>query len=150
MAAKLKVFTWSDGFHAYTVATTSRAKALSAWGVTRDLFKDGDAREITGGPDHDAALATPGDTVKRGLTVDIGKVKPVAKLKAPSKADQERVAALERELASLKADHEAAAAALAQRRARLDQDEEVLERDHAKSLRDLQARLEAARRKLDG
>lgn len=28
--AKLKVFTWSDGFHAYTVATTSRARALAA------------------------------------------------------------------------------------------------------------------------
>ena len=50
MAAKLKVWRWSDGSHADTVATTSRAKALAAWGVTRDLFKDGDAREITEGP----------------------------------------------------------------------------------------------------
>ncbi len=27
--AKLKVFTWSDGFHAFTVATTSRPRALA-------------------------------------------------------------------------------------------------------------------------
>ncbi len=56
----------SDGFHAYTVATTSRAKALAAWGVTRDLFKDRDAAELTTGADYDTALAQPGETVRRG------------------------------------------------------------------------------------
>ena len=43
MAAKLKVFRYSDGFHAWTVAASSRPKALAAWGVKRDLFKDGSA-----------------------------------------------------------------------------------------------------------
>jgi len=28
-----RVFTWSDGLHAYTVAVSSKAKALAAWGV---------------------------------------------------------------------------------------------------------------------
>ena len=35
MAAKLKVFRYADGFHSWTVAASSRAKALAAWGVTR-------------------------------------------------------------------------------------------------------------------
>jgi hypothetical protein len=49
MARKLKVFSWSDGLHDYTVAATSRAKALEAWDVGRDLFKDGTAKEISEG-----------------------------------------------------------------------------------------------------
>ena len=53
MAARLKVFTWSDGFHAFTVAASSRPKALAAWGVGQDLFKSGLARQIEQGPDHD-------------------------------------------------------------------------------------------------
>jgi hypothetical protein len=44
--AGLKVFSWSDGFHAFTVAASSRPKALAAWGMSRDIFKDGLAHEI--------------------------------------------------------------------------------------------------------
>ena len=72
--ARLKVFSWSDGLHAYTVATTSRAKALAAWGFSRDLFKDGEAEEIKAGIDHDRALAQPGVTVRRGLGASAGDV----------------------------------------------------------------------------
>ncbi|MBF6603782.1 MAG: hypothetical protein ITG03_12555, partial [Sphingorhabdus sp.] len=50
MAQKLKVFAWSDGFHAFTVATSSKPKALAAWGMGQDIFKSGLAREI-----HDGA-----------------------------------------------------------------------------------------------
>ena len=56
MARKLKVFCYTDGFHSWTVAAPSRAKALEAWGVKRDLFKDGSAREIDVGPDKAAAF----------------------------------------------------------------------------------------------
>jgi hypothetical protein len=59
MARKLKVFSWSDGLHDYTVAASSRAKALEAWDVGRDLFKDGTAREVSEGEARDAALAEP-------------------------------------------------------------------------------------------
>lgn len=148
MAAKLKVFTWSDGFHAYTVAATSRAKALAAWGVTRDLFKDGDASEIASGADHDAALADPGETIKRGLNVDIGKIRTVAKQAAPKTVDVKRVAALEREVAALEAEHETAVAKLMRERERLDEDETAMRADFEARLEDAHARLKAARKKL--
>ena len=74
MAAKLKVFTWSDGFHAFTVATSSRPKALEAWGSKQDLFATGLASQLSGGPDYEAALASPGEVVERGLAIDVGKI----------------------------------------------------------------------------
>ena len=64
MARKPRVFTWSDGLHAYTVATTGKARALEAWDVARDLFKDGEAQEIFDGPDHAAALKKPGRSIR--------------------------------------------------------------------------------------
>ena len=72
MARALKTFCYSDGFHAWTVAATSRPRALAAFGVKRDLFKDGSAKEIDSGPDRDAALNAPGELIERGLSVDIG------------------------------------------------------------------------------
>jgi hypothetical protein len=148
MAAKLKVFTWSDGFHAYTVATTSRAKALAEWGVTRDLFKDGDAVEIASGADHDAALAKPGETIRRGLSVDVGKVALVTKAKPPSKGEVERVAKLERDLAALADAHEAAVAKLDDRRARLEDEAAAVEADYRARSEATAKDLETARRKL--
>ncbi len=148
--AKLKVFTWSDGFHAYTVAATSRAKALAAWGVTRDLFKDGEASEVSAGADHDAALARPGETIRRGLSVDVGQVKAVSKPRAPKKAAVERVATLEREVAALTAEHAAASEKIREERKRLDEAEAALDQDYDQRLRRLRTLLKAARRKLEG
>ena len=65
LAAPLKVFEWSDGVHTYTVAVSSRAKALAAWGVRQDLFASGTAREHAESPDAEAARAHPGQIVKR-------------------------------------------------------------------------------------
>ena len=148
--AKLKVFTWSDGFHAYTVATTSRAKALSAWGVARDLFKDGDATEITEGGDHDAALAEPGQIIRRGLSVDVGKVSPVAKVKAPDKAAALQVARLERDLDDLTAAHDAARADIDDRRSRLDEEAATIEQTFRETSETARKALAKARRGLPG
>jgi hypothetical protein len=129
MARRLKVFCWSDGLHAYTVATSSRAKALAAWGFNRDLFRDGEAREIKEGADHDRALAAPGVTVKRGLGTDAGDVealkpaKPKREPARPSRADMARVARLEADLAALAADRDARRAAIERQRQTLAQDE---------------------------
>jgi len=71
MAAKLKVFSWSDGLHVWSVATTSRPKALEAWGATQDLFKTGMAAELEGGEDYDAALKAPGKVLERTLDVSV-------------------------------------------------------------------------------
>ncbi|MBJ7319248.1 MAG: hypothetical protein JHC96_10650 [Brevundimonas sp.] len=68
MAPRLKVFTWSDGFHAFTVAASSRPKALEAWGAKQDLFATGLASQLSGGPDHDAALAAPGEVIWRSMS----------------------------------------------------------------------------------
>lgn len=148
--AKLKVFTWSDGFHAYTVATTSRAKALAEWGVARDLFKDGDASEIVSGADHDAALAKPGETIRRGLGVDVGKTSSVLKPKSPDMAAVKRVAELERELAASTVAHDAALAKLDDRRRRLEEDAADLDRDFRARSEAAAKALRAARRKLRG
>lgn len=127
MARKLKVFTWSDGLHDYTVATSSRAKALEAWDVGRDLFKDGTAQEITEGAGHDAAVAAPDTVITRaagGLDAAL-KGLPNAP-RGPSKAQKarsERLAALRADLEAVEDEAEASELAFAERRAALDAEE---------------------------
>lgn len=114
MAPRLKVFTWSDGFHAFTVAASSRPKALEAWGSKQDLFATGLASQLSGGPDHDAALAAPGEVIERGLAIDVGKIGKAARPKAagPSKARRAKFERLQAELDRLDADHQAASSSL--------------------------------------
>jgi FtsZ-binding cell division protein ZapB len=150
MARRLKVFTWSDGFHVWTVAASSRAKALEAWGFERDLFKDGSAREITEGEDYDRAQAQPGEPIKRGLTVDVGQVetmrKPSAKkVDAARDAGRKRIAALEVELQTLDEIQAAEAADLDARREALEREAATLAARHKAARDKLKARLKAAR-----
>ncbi|MBJ7446218.1 MAG: hypothetical protein JHC81_01685 [Brevundimonas sp.] len=107
MAARLKVFTWSDGFHAFTIATTSRPKALDAWGSKQDLFASGLASELSGGSDYDAAIAAPDEVIERGLAVDIGKITKAKSrtTNSASKAKKRKQDALERRLADLDTAH---------------------------------------------
>lgn len=153
MARKLKVFCYSDGFHSWTVAASSRAKALEAWGVRRDLFKDGAAREIDVGPDREAALAAPGELIERGLAVDIGQVertkapKPKTAKAAGAKA-KARVEALEAELAALDAAQADETAALEAEREALEQRAAALAKRQTKAREDLTAKLKAARKAL--
>lgn len=148
--AKLKVFTWSDGFHAFSVATTSRPKALQAWGMGSDIFQTGLASEITSGPDYDAALASPGDVVERGLSIDIGKVAKAPKPKAKPADDRARKAlkALEAELEALDGEQAAETADLDARRAALEAEARELAACHAQERKALTARIKAARAKL--
>lgn len=156
--ARLKVFTWSDGFHAFTVAATSRARALEAWGFSRDLFKDGSAKEVTDGPDIEAALASPGEVIERGLSIDVGEVKPARRApkartepakRAPSEAALKKVRELEAELERLEATRAAEANAIDERRAALAREAEALKVRHGRDRARLQARLDAARAKID-
>lgn len=153
MARKLKVFCYSDGFHSWTVAASSRARALEAWGVTRDLFKDGAAREIDSGPDREAALAAPGELIERGLAVDIGEVARTSapkpkKAKASDVRAKALVEALEAELAGLdEAQAEETAAVEAERDA-LERRMAALAKGQAAARDDLKGRLKAARAKL--
>lgn len=144
--AKLKVFTWSDGFHAYTVAETSRPKALAAWGFTRDLFKEGAAHEDPDAPDAEAALAAPGKVIERGLTVDVG---TVARVQRP--AVDRKAAARKKRLTEMKAELKALEEAQALERKALDDEIRALEARRSalseaqdKTRDRLRARIEAA------
>lgn len=148
MAARLKVFTWSDGFHAFTVAASSRPKALAAWGVGQDLFKSGLARQIDEGPDHDAALKSPGEVIERGLSVDPGAVAPARKPKRPSAAARRKVEALETELAELDRRQAEETAALEDEAKALARRQTDLEKRHKADRDRLRDRLRAARDKV--
>lgn len=128
MARKLKVFCWSDGLHDYTVAASSRAKALAAWDVGRDLFKDGTAREIADGRARDAALDAP-ETVVTTPAGGLGaalKALPAKARRKPSKAETaraEKLAALKAQLEAVEDEAEASELAFAERRSALDAEE---------------------------
>ena len=152
MAPRLKVFEWSDGFHRFTVAASSRPRALAAWGIQQDIFASGLAREVADGEDEAAARARPGEVIERGLAVDVGQVEPRSEKKkartGPTLAQKRRVETLAARLRELEQSHAEAAGAL-------EQDIKALEirRDEArrrfKEARDRLAKeLDAARRKL--
>lgn len=156
--AKLKVFSWSNGFHRFTVATSSMPRALEAWGVSQDLFKTGLAAEDPGSPDADAALANPGEVIQRGEAIDVGEVearpkaktKPraAAKPKGPSAADLRRIEKLKADLDALESRHEADLAKLDAERQALDDRAAALRDAHRKARADLKKKLDAARARL--
>lgn len=151
MARALKTFRYSDGFHAWTVAASSRAKALEAFGVRRDLFKDGSATEVDSGPDREAALKSPGELIERGLSVDVGKVArtsaPKARAKPGAAKAKARVEALEAELAALDEVQAEEIAALDARRAALEAESAALATRQAKARDAVKSKLKAARAK---
>ena len=157
MAPRLKVFCTTNGLTQYAIATSSKAKALAAWGTKQDLFKEGLASETNEAALVQAALAAPGEVVTRSV-VDTGALekalgagKPKKKGKAgkaepkkpkgPSKEALERVAKFERKLAEHDARHKEALADVAERRAALDAEETALRGASASKRRDLQKRL---------
>lgn len=152
MARVLKTFSYSDGFHVWTVAAPSRPKALEAFGVKRDLFKDGSAKEIDSGPDRDAALKSPGELIERGLSVDIGKV---IKASAPKRGGgrvnaraKARVEALEAELAVLDQAQAGETIALDKKRAALEVEAAALKTRQVRAREALKEKLKAARAKV--
>ncbi|HJV41877.1 hypothetical protein [Caulobacter sp.] len=122
MARAPKVFTWSDGFHRYTVAATSRAKALEAWETDRDLFKEGVAQEAPETPDAKAALAAPGAVIRRaegGLKSAVDKLPKPKPRRADAAAETKRkqtLAKAEAALAAAQDEHRDALAELERRR----------------------------------
>ena len=150
MAPRLKVFVTSDGFTDYVVATSSKAKALAAWGLRQDVFKEGRAEE-TSDPDLvAAATAQPGEVLRRpaGTRGELAKLKPPPKPKAkagPSKAALKKVSDLEKKLADAGAAHQHALEDLERRREALEREAVELEHDHAARREKLEAALSAAR-----
>lgn len=144
MAAKLKVFVTSDGLTDYVVATTSRPKALAAWGSHQDLFKAGLARETDDPVLAKAARARPGEVLRRpaGSRATLAKLKlpkrAPERSTGPSKAQLRKVADLE---ARLEATDRAHAASLAE----LDAQRAGLEARHARARQKLEDALSVAR-----
>lgn len=125
MAAKLKVFVTSDGLTDYVVAASSKPKALAAWGAHQDLFKTGGARRTDDPELVKAALAAPGEVLRRPADTHAGfarQPKPPRreKPKGPSKAALKKVADLEQKLAALASSHDSEVAAIEDARAALD------------------------------
>lgn len=154
MAPRLKVFVTSDGLTDFVVATSSKAKALAAWGVHQDLFKSGAARESDESALVEAALARPGEVLRRpaGSREALAKLKPVKAAKpkkGPSPAAVKRVADLESRLASLQETHEAACADIAHAREDLNAREALEARNYAAQRDRLEADLKKARKALE-
>jgi len=152
MAPRLKVFEWSDGFHRFTVAASSRPRALAACGFQQDIFASGLAREVADGEDEAAARARPGEVIERGLAVDVGRAEPRSERKkartGPTLGQKRRVEALAAQLEALEQAHAEAAGVLEKDIKALEvrRDEE---RRRFKQARDrVIHELEAAKRKL--
>lgn len=151
MARAPKIFTWSDGFHRYTVAATSRAKALAAWETDRDLFKEGVATEAPDAPDAKAALAAPGAVIRRaegGLKAAVEKLPKPRPRKVDDAEEARRKKALveaEAALAAAETEQRDAEAALERRRRALEAEAAALERSWAVRRADLTKTVEGLR-----
>jgi hypothetical protein len=149
VAPRLKVFVTSDGLTDYVVAASSRTKALAAWGVRQDVFKEGAAHETDDPVLVKAATAQPGEVLRKpaGSRAALARLKPVkaAKPKGPTKAELRRVADIEARLAGLEAVHGKELAALEAERAALDRKREAIEVRQAAQRRTLEAQLVKAR-----
>jgi hypothetical protein len=64
---KIKVFTAKLGFYETAVAARSQKLALAHWGVTRDLFREGGAKETQDRKAVDAAMRKVGMVVRRPI-----------------------------------------------------------------------------------
>jgi len=152
MAPRLKLFEWSDGFHTFTVAASSRPKALAAWGSSQDLFATGLAKEIDESPDADAAKASPGTVIERKLDVKLPAASPkkggTKRARQPSAADRRRVEEAERALDDLDATHHEAARQLDEELQALRERREEERTAYEAQREKLHARLEKARAKL--
>lgn len=150
MAARLKVFVTSDGLADYVVAAGSRPKALAAWEAHQDLFANGAAHETDDPELVKAALAKPGEVLRRPAKSHVlpAALPRIAKPKEPSKAALRKVEDARQTLAKVEAEHGAAVDALAAARAALDV-REAEEAEHYDDARERAARnLARARRAL--
>ena len=152
MAAKLKVFVTSDGLTDYVVATTSRPKALAAWGVHQDLFASGAAREVDDAALVKAATAQPDEVLERpagsAARLKALKAAPARKKKEPSKAALKKVADLEAELAALEDRWAGQMASLETARRELDRREEREQAAYEAERAKVSGRLDKAREAL--
>lgn len=150
MAPRLKVFEWSDGFHRFTVAASSRPKALAAWGIEQDIFASGLAREAEETEDEAAARARPGTVIERGLAVDVGQISPRSTRRrapsGPSPVQRRRIEDLAEALQMLEKSHARTCARFEEEGRRIEAEREAAEQSFRKKRAELARKLEAARK----
>lgn len=148
MAARLKTFVTSDGMTDYVVATSSRAKALAAWGVRQDLFKEGRAYETNDPALIRAAAAQPGEVLRKpaGMRGNLEKLKVArpARPAGPTKKQLKAVEMLKAKLAALARNHESVVHKIERERSRLDDKSRVLDERYDTERAKLEAALKAA------
>ncbi|HEY3696319.1 hypothetical protein [Phenylobacterium sp.] len=151
MAGRLKVFVTSDGLTDFVVAASSRPKALAAWGVRQDLFREGLAHETDDPKLAAEARARPGEVLRRpaGSRAALARLKPPPKPEGPSKAALRKAAELRARLAALEAAHAEAETAFDQARRELEAEAARRRRRTAGRRDKLSAALEAAERALE-
>lgn len=149
MAPRLKVFVTSDGLTDYVVAVSSRAKALAAWGSHQDLFKTGAAHETEDADLARAAMARPGEVLRRaaGSRGQLARMSLPRRKAAsgPSKVQLRKIAALEVRLEELEEVQAAARAKLEARRQKLEAEVADLEARQSDERHALESALKAAR-----
>ena len=152
MAARLKVFVTSDGLTDYVVATTSKVKALAAWGSHQDLFKTGLAHETDDPELVKAATAKPDEVLRKpaGSRAELTKLTPARreKPKGPTPAQRKRVADLEKRLGDLDRDYVRAVDRLEQQRAAVERELAAAKDRHHDRRHKLEAQLSSAREAL--
>ncbi|MBV8682681.1 MAG: hypothetical protein JO111_07395 [Caulobacteraceae bacterium] len=165
MAARMKVYQASFGFHESVVAAPNQKAALEAWGARQNLFAEGLARVTDDDAATKAALAHPGQPLRRPLGAtgafsldpsELPKVpmqtRPTPRKRGASTAkvakpprdppDRGRLDAAEAALRAVQAKRRAAEDAF---RARL----HALEQERSAAMTDLDAKLAAAKAEVD-
>jgi hypothetical protein len=152
VAPRLKVFVTSDGLTDYVVAASSKAKALAAWGVRQDVFKEGAAHETDDPALVKAATAQPGEVLRKpaGTRGALARLKPAkaVKPKGPTKAQLKKVADLQAKVAALDSSHGRAIARIEADCAALDRRTQALKDRYEAERKARDAALSAARRAL--
>lgn len=164
-APKLKVFRLPIGFHDAYVAAPSQKAAIEAWGSDTDVFRRGQAEQITDPALARGPLERPGEVIKRlrgtaaeqlaalgdepeprrgGGAPGPTRPKPAKNTKPRPKPSRGRIEEAETALAAADRKHSAERKALAEREAALARERRALESKQGKERERLQARLEKA------
>ena len=130
-APRLKVYQAAFGFYDTVIAAPNQGEALKAWGVRQNLFSEGAARLADDPLATKAALAHPGEPLRRAIgSSDPYKLDPdppaapAARKPHPGKtADRAALTAAEAALKAAQQTRAEEAADIQQRRKNLDQEE---------------------------
>jgi hypothetical protein len=150
---RLKVYRTALGFHESVVAAPNQRAALDAWGVSQNLFAEGAAEVEKDAAAVEAALAAPGQPLRRPLgSTGAYRLDPEppdtskGKARTPAKkVDRRKLDAAQAALEAVEARQASEAEALRTRRSELEADEARAEARWNADHKAAEANLRAAR-----